>query len=243
MIEEGSNAQRTEQPEEEQQKIVSLSVHCDRDPESSSYLQCQAGDMLRLSWEYDKDRDTEFDFARWDFVALHKEDCSHEEYESSRWLYGKSEGQAMLTAPLEPGRYKLTAIRDAKYVLAVMRASEKTQGTHLYEQYRHRVDERQQEDFHALGWTTFEILPGSPTVFHPEKVDERFVGKTGSDPKAWFDPPLSPSAAARQKSVKRVSMKGPPKAVLSHREMAAEAARMVEEQTRRQGKPKAKTVL
>jgi len=138
--------------------------------------------MLRLNWEYEESRDKEFSFARWDFVALHKEGSPHEEYDASRWIYGRTNGTAILTAPLEPGRYSLTAVRDAKYVLMVMRET-KVDPSHI-ERYCCGVDENKTEDFHILGKTGFVVVE-EPAV--SVEAAQRPVGKTGSNPEDWHD--------------------------------------------------------
>merc|ERR1711968_165177 len=158
--------------------FVSLCLNGDK-KSTQPKIECEAGSTMRIGWQYDQARDTEFDFAKWDFLALHRKGTPHHEYDASRWLHGKNTGVASFTAPLQPGHYVLTAVRDFKYVLAVMSSVMpfKTRLTRI-EQYRQRVDESQDEDLQPIGSISLVVLPSEnpPLQEIPRPI---LPGKTG----------------------------------------------------------------
>ena len=73
-------------------------------------------DML-VKWRRSKESDDQYDLRNWDFIALYKEGDTCDMYISSRYMHNPQEGRLNLVAPLEPGRYHISVVRDVRYVL------------------------------------------------------------------------------------------------------------------------------
>lgn len=118
-------------------------------------------------------------------MVLHKQGKPHEEYDASRWLYGKNKGTVVLTAPHEPGRYTLTAVRDVKYVHAVMSSvmPHKASAARV-EEFSQRVDQSKKEDLCGIGHIDFVVVSGEDKK---SATSQREVGSTGPDPANWVD--------------------------------------------------------
>ena len=163
----------------------------------------ETGGTLKVEWQYDTSRDTEFDISKWDFVVLHREDRPFQEYDASRWLHTGSgvekKGFECFTAPLEPGRYVFTVVRDCKLVLAVMSTVMpfKTMLRRI-EDYRQKVKEshfnstidirNQREDLRAIGSVSFTVKAGVMALL--PQASRVVAGSTGPDPRNWADPPF-----------------------------------------------------
>ena len=73
-------------------------------------------DML-VKWRRSKESDDQYDLRNWDFIALYKEGDTCDMYISSRYMHNPQEGRLNLVAPLEPGRYHISVVRDVRYIL------------------------------------------------------------------------------------------------------------------------------
>ena len=93
-----------------------------QDPKPCIPLRAHANPVWRCTvWHYGQPHDA--DAAKWDFVALHREDLPPEQAKRGLFTHGKATGSFDLSAPLDPGRYLLTAVRvpNMKCALAMMR--------------------------------------------------------------------------------------------------------------------------
>jgi len=74
-----------------------------------------------VKWKYHRELDKEFQFRKWDFLALHRPDKAVSEYESSLYLLGMPEGIVGLVAPPDGGDFCVSVVRDQKMVYRVMK--------------------------------------------------------------------------------------------------------------------------
>ena len=74
-------------------------------------------DDMSVKWRRSEDLDDQYDLRNWDFIAVYKEGDTCEVYIASRYMHTPQEGRLNLVAPLEPGRYHISVVRDVRYIL------------------------------------------------------------------------------------------------------------------------------
>ena len=72
---------------------------------------------MSVEWRRSEESDEQYDLRNWDFIAVYKEGDTCDMYISSRYMFIPKEGRLDLVAPLEPGRYHISVVRDVRYVL------------------------------------------------------------------------------------------------------------------------------
>jgi len=68
--------------------------------------------------------DTEGDYGNWDFLTLHRASRTADEYDASQYCMGKKTGDLRFCAPIEPGQYAISVVRDLSIVLNHMAIKE-----------------------------------------------------------------------------------------------------------------------
>ena len=74
-------------------------------------------DDMSVEWRRSEESDGQYDLRNWDFIAVYKEGETCDMYIASRYMHNPQEGQMNLVAPLEPGRYHISVVRDVRYIL------------------------------------------------------------------------------------------------------------------------------
>jgi len=108
-----------------------------------------------LKWKRSQDTDTEFEYRKWDFVALHKQGTGCHEYLSSRYLLHSDEQSIALCTPPVSGVYHASVVRDMNLVYRLMKFK-KEEATRIQEFKKH-IDSSQDEHLVALDTVTFTV--------------------------------------------------------------------------------------
>jgi len=83
------------------------------------------GKMFRVRWIPGEQEDTEYGLGKWDFIVLHPFGTHCSEYIASEWMRGETFGRVEICAPLEPGRYHVSVVRDLEQVMEALPSDDK----------------------------------------------------------------------------------------------------------------------
>ena len=105
---------------------------------------------IAVKWNYEGERDENFDLRAWDFLALHKADVPADEYDASRYMLSNANGEIEFMSPSEPGLYAVSAVRDQKLILKAMKTERRAA-------WQPRVNTKAMEDLVSIGTAKFEV--------------------------------------------------------------------------------------
>lgn len=144
-----------------QQPIVDLELkemHCEGGPGSLVEVF-----SVRVKWKYTPSMDPEFQWRKWDFLALHKAHLPPSEYVASRYVLGEPQGAVVFVTDPDGGPYCVSMLRDCKIVYRCLKEKGKREAYAkrcrelLQEEEGRTVDfsDRSTENFISIGSEEF----------------------------------------------------------------------------------------
>jgi len=85
-------------------------------------LQYAPLDNMCVKFKRNEEMDPDSDIRGWDFIVLHKASSTCAEYDASRYMHGRDEGKLNFVAPMVPGTYQISVVRDIAYCFKVLAA-------------------------------------------------------------------------------------------------------------------------
>ena len=85
-------------------------------------LQYEPFEDMRVRFKRNEEMDPDADIRGWDFLVLHKASSTCDEYDASRYMHTRDEWKLNFVAPMVPGTYHISAVRDIAYCFKVLEA-------------------------------------------------------------------------------------------------------------------------